>query len=115
MMRLVTEDVVLSGTTVPKGSRLLLLFAAANRDEEVFKDAERFDITRESANRHLGFGHGTHGCLGVQLARMQVRAAMDLLVKRLPNLRLVPNEAPTYMPNILARGPQRLMVEWTSA
>lgn len=115
MMRLVTEDVVLSGTTVPKGSRLLLLFAAANRDEEVFKDAERFDITRESANRHLGFGHGTHGCLGVQLARMQVRAAMELLIKRLPNLRLVPNEAPTYMPNILARGPQRLMVEWTPA
>ncbi|WP_224363462.1 cytochrome P450 [Hyalangium versicolor] len=114
MMRSVQEDVTLSGTAVPKGSRLLLLFNSANRDEDVFERADRFDIARESAAKHLGFGHGTHFCVGAPLARLQARIALETLTRRLPTLRLVPGEPPVYLPNLLNRGPQRLMVAWQS-
>lgn len=112
MMRSTMEDVVLSGTAVPKGARLLLLFSSANRDEEVFEHADRFDISRESAARHLGFGYGTHFCVGAPLARLQALIALEGLTQRLPNLRLVPDEPPVYLPNLLNRGPQRLQVAW---
>jgi cytochrome P450 len=90
----------------------LLLFASANRDEQVFENADVFDIKRPKGNRHLSFGTGTHSCIGVPLALLQVRIAMELLTQRLPGLRLVQGEEPSYAPNILARGPTRLMVEW---
>ncbi|WP_224249222.1 cytochrome P450 [Hyalangium gracile] len=112
MMRSTTEDVVLSGTAVPRGARLLLLFNSANRDEDIFEHADRFDITRESSARHLGFGYGTHFCVGAPLARLQARIALETLARRLPDLRQVPGEPPVYAPNLLNRGPQRLMVAW---
>ena len=112
MMRSTTEEVVLSGTPVPKGARLLLLFISANRDEEAFEQAGRFDIRRESQARHLGFGYGTHFCVGAPLARLQARIALEALTQRVPGLRLVPGERAVYLPNLLNRGPQRLMVEW---
>ncbi|HYH94419.1 cytochrome P450 [Hyalangium sp.] len=112
MMRSTTEDVVLSGTPVPQGSRLLLLFNSANRDEDIYEQADRFDITRESAARHLGFGYGTHFCVGAPLARLQARITLETLTQRLPGLSLVAGERPVYLPNLLNRGPQRLMVEW---
>lgn len=112
MMRSTTEEVVLSGTPVPKGARLLLLFISANRDGEVFDQADRFDIRRESTARHLGFGYGTHFCVGAPLARLQARIALEALTQRMPGLRLVPGERTVYLPNLLNRGPQRLMVEW---
>ncbi|HVG57574.1 MAG TPA: cytochrome P450 [Hyalangium sp.] len=113
MMRSATEDVVLSGTPVPKGARLLLLFISANRDEGAFDQADRFDIRRESTARHLGFGYGTHFCVGAPLARLQARIALEAITQRMPNLRLVPGEPPVYLPNLLNRGPQKLLVEWT--
>jgi cytochrome P450 len=112
MMRSVTEDVVISGTPVPKGARLLLLFLSANRDEQVFEHADRFDITRENASKHLGFGHGTHFCVGAQLARLQARIGLEAITQRLPGLRLVAGAPTVYQPNLLNRGPQQLMVEW---
>lgn len=114
MMRSTTEDVVLSGTPMPKGARLLLLFISANRDEEAFDQADRFDIRRESTARHLGFGYGTHFCVGAPLARLQARVALEALTQRMPSLRLAPGERAVYLPNLLNRGPQRLMVEWRS-
>jgi cytochrome P450 len=112
MMRSTTEDVVLSGTSVPKGARLLLLFNSANRDEEVFEHADRFDISRESAVKHLGFGHGTHFCIGAPLARLQARIALEAITQRLPSLRLVSDSPPVFLPNLLNRGPIRLQVAW---
>jgi cytochrome P450 len=114
MMRSVTADVELSGVAVPKGARLLLLFSSANRDEQMFEHADRFDITRENAARHLGFGHGTHFCVGAQLARLQARIGLEAITQRLPSLRLVAQEPPVYQPNLLNRGPRRLMVQWQS-
>lgn len=115
MMRTVTEPTQLGGVELPAGARLLLLFASANRDESVFEQAARFDIHRANANRHLGFGHGTHYCVGAPLARLEARVVLELLIERLPNPRLVAGESVPYLPNLIHRGPQRLMVEWDTA
>jgi cytochrome P450 len=112
MMRTVTEATQLGGVELPAGARLLLLFASANRDESVFEQAERFDIHRPNASRHLGFSHGTHYCVGAPLARLEARIVLELLTERLPNPRLVEGEAITYHPSIIHHGLHHLMVEW---
>ncbi len=81
------ENVTLHGVTIRKGSAVMPLLGAANRDETVFADPEIFDITR-SPNKHLGFGQGIHYCLGAPLARMETRIALKNLLERSPNLRL---------------------------
>ncbi len=74
--RVVARDVELHGETVPAGSAMLLLTAAANHDERAFEDPERFDVTR-AIDRHLAFGHGIHFCLGNALARLEGRVALE--------------------------------------
>ncbi|MDY7226044.1 cytochrome P450 [Hyalangium rubrum] len=116
MMRTATEDVELSSTQVPAGARLLLLFASANRDEAIFPEgAERLDIHRANANRHIGFGHGAHYCVGAQLAKLEMRIALEMLLERLPNPRLVPEKPVPYLPALIHRGPRQLWVEWDAA
>jgi cytochrome P450 len=82
------EEVTLHGVTIPKGSAVIPLLGAANRDGAVFEHPEVFDIAR-SPNKHLGFGQGIHYCLGAPLARMETRIALKNLLERNPNLRLV--------------------------
>jgi len=82
-----TEDVTLHGVTIPKGAMVMPLVGAANRDPAAFENPDEFDIAR-SPNRHLGFGHGIHYCLGAPLARMETRIALTNLLTRNPNLRL---------------------------
>jgi len=86
--RTTTRDVELHGVTIPKGSRVLLVFGAANLDEREFADPERFDIHRR-APRHLAFGHGIHYCLGAMLARLEGRVIFEELLARLPDYRVV--------------------------
>jgi cytochrome P450 len=112
MMRTTTAPVSLGGTELPAGARLFLLFASANRDESVFDNGERFDIHRASAVRHLGLGHGIHYCVGAQFARAEAQALLELMVEQLPDLRLVPGERVPYLPNLVHRAPQQLLVEW---
>jgi cytochrome P450 len=81
------EDVTFHGVTIPRGSGVVPLFGAANHDPAVFEEPEIFDITR-TPNRHLGFGHGIHFCLGAHLARMETRISLTNLLARNPNLRL---------------------------
>lgn len=81
------EDITLHGVTIPKGKPIMPLLGAANHDPAVFENPERFDIGR-SPNRHLGFGHGIHYCLGAPLARIETRIALKNLLDRSPNLRL---------------------------
>ncbi len=114
MMRTTTEAVQLSGVEVPAGARLLLLFASANRDEAVFEKADSFDIHRATTSRHLDFGHGPHYCVGAQLARLEARITLDLLLERLPHLRLVPEQSIPYLPALLHRGPRQLWVDWSA-
>jgi cytochrome P450 len=81
--RVVTRDVEHYGQTVKEGSIMLLLNAAANRDEREFPDPDRFDIHRKMAH-HLTFGYGIHFCLGSHLARLEGRVALDEVLKRFP-------------------------------
>jgi len=69
-----------------EGDLVLPVFAAANRDGAQFPDPDRFDI-RRSPNRHLGFGHGIHLCLGASLARLEAKVALGELLRRFPRMR----------------------------
>ncbi len=81
--RYVTTDVEHYGQTVPEGSVMALLTAAANRDEREFPDPDRFDIHRKIGH-HVAFGYGVHFCLGASLARLEGRIALDEVLKRFP-------------------------------
>ncbi|MGO9028695.1 MAG: cytochrome P450 [Acidimicrobiales bacterium] len=93
MARRMTRDVELHGETLHRGEKLLLLYPAANRDEEVFDNPETFDITR-SPNDHVAFGFGAHFCLGNRLARLELAVMFDRLLDRLPDLALVGEDEP---------------------
>ena len=84
MARTTTADVTLHGATIPKGSKVGLLFISANRDERKFESAESFDIRRD-AREHLGFGFGLHACLGAHLARLEGRVAMEEILRAIPD------------------------------
>jgi cytochrome P450 len=90
----------------------MVQYGSANRDEAVFLDAERFDVRRPEARKHLAFGKGIHVCIGAPLARLELQIALPLLLERLPNLRLPPDAEPEWEPVFFARGLQRLEVEW---
>ena len=85
--RFTTTDVEMYGEVVPKGSRVMMLLAAAHRDPRVFEDPERFDVFRRP-RRHLGFGDGVHRCVGAPLARLEGRVALEVIFERVPRFRL---------------------------
>jgi methyl-branched lipid omega-hydroxylase len=87
--RTATGDGEIGGTPVRKGDKVLLFYTSANRDEDVFAEPDRFDLTR-SPNPHLGFGGpGPHFCLGANLARLEVRVMLGALLARFPQVRAV--------------------------
>ena len=110
--REVVTDAVVGGTEIPAGSKVLAVTGAANHDEAVFTDPERFDITRGNAKKHLAFGIGRHLCLGAPLARLEMQIFLEELSRRLPHMRLVPDQTYMYSPNTSFRGPDHLLVEW---
>jgi cytochrome P450 len=107
--RTALADIAIGGTTIPKGSPVTLLLAAANRDPDRFADPERFIPDRDD-NQHLGFGSGIHSCFGAPLARLEAQTALTALVRRLENPRLV-IDPPPYRHSPILRGPRHLMIE----
>ncbi|EWC62404.1 putative cytochrome P450 hydroxylase [Actinokineospora spheciospongiae] len=108
--RYATEDVELSGVLVRAGEPVLPVMASANRDESVYHDPDHLDLQRQEAS-HVGFGHGPHHCLGAPLARMELRVALDTLLRRLPGLRFA-GEGIEWKDGLSTRGPARLPVTW---
>lgn len=110
--RYATEDVELGGVLVRAGEPVIGSLSSANRDEEVFPDPDSLDFGR-STNPHIGFGHGAHHCVGAQLARMELQVAIDVLVRRFPDLRFaVPEEELEWKSGMLVRGLKRMPVAW---
>jgi cytochrome P450 len=85
------------------------MLGAANRQEERFVDPDKFDIFRQ-ARAHLGWGYGVHVCLGMHLARLEIRTAINLLLDRLPNLRLDPDGDDPHIRGQVFRSPTVLPV-----
>jgi cytochrome P450 len=87
MMRTATADTTVRGVPIAEGESVLLSYVSANRDEEVFADADRFDVARDP-NKHLAFGFGVHFCLGAALARLEINAFFNELLPRLESVEL---------------------------
>ena len=113
--RKVMRDVTLGGVHIPAGSRLLVALGSANRDEAHFANGEQFDIHRVNARDHVGFGFGRHHCLGADLARLEMKVIFEELARRLPHMRLVPEQTYHYSPNTSHRGPEQVRVQWEVA
>lgn len=86
-MRTATEDYTLRGRRIEKGQAVQLLYISGNRDEEIWRDPFKFDISREN-NRHVAFGYGAHVCLGQHLAKMEIRAFFKELLGRLDSIEM---------------------------
>ncbi len=108
MARLVTEDVDFHGCPMRAGDRVLMNFPAANRDPEVFPEADRVVLDR-AHNRHVAFGSGIHRCAGSNLARMELRVALEEWLAAIPDFRLA-DEAEVTWAGGQVRGPRRLPV-----
>ena len=85
--RITTAETAIGGVAMPAGTRITTCIGAANRDPEAFPDPDRFDIAREP-NRHLAFAAGVHQCAGMNVARMEARHAISLLLQRFPDYTL---------------------------
>ena len=110
IIRQATRDVELSGVTIPAGSSVVVNLGAANRDPERWKDPDTFDIHRAPIP-HLAFASGPHACLGMHLARAEMRVALVTLLDRLPNLRLDPADGEDpHIHGLIFRSPTSLPV-----
>ncbi|MFT3770403.1 MAG: cytochrome P450 [Minicystis sp.] len=112
MIRTVRAPATVGGVELPEGARMFLSYAAANRDEAEFTEPDRWNPRRAASERHLGFGHGIHFCIGAPLARLEARVALEQILARLPDVRLAPDHTIAYVPNLLHRGPRSLRVAW---
>ena len=102
MRRTALADTELGGQPIAKGEKVVMWYISANRDETVFPDAERFDVSRNNARRHVGFGHGVHRCVGARLAEVQLAAVIEGIVNS--GARIVPQGPPTRLASPFLHG-----------
>ncbi len=113
MRRSLTEDYVLGDQQLAAGDKVLLFYNSANRDERVFADPFRFDVTRRD-NRHAGFGgYGPHFCLGAHLARREITVLFKELLARLPDIHA--SGPPAHLRSLFINGIKHLPAEFTPA
>ena len=111
--RTATRDTEIGGTRIAEGDKVVMFYNSANRDEAVFDDPYRFDVTRRP-NDHVGFGGGgPHFCLGANLARREIRVMFEELFRRLPDIRVTGE--PDMLQSIFIHGIKRMPVEYTAS
>jgi cytochrome P450 len=107
--RVATRDTELAGVRIPAGSAVMPMLGAANRDEERYPDPDRFDIFR-APKAIASWGHGVHLCLGMHLARLEMRVALESMLDRLPGLRFDPEGKDPHVRGQVFRSPTSLPV-----
>ncbi len=107
--RTVTEDTELHGVPMKKGDKVLVLYPSANHDPAEFENPDVFDVERNP--HHLGFGVGSHFCLGANLARMELRVAFSELLRRLPDMEYSA-DGPVVVPSSLVRSCTEMKVKF---
>ncbi len=115
LFRVVRKDTELGGVHLPKGARIMLRFAAANRDGRKYASPEQIDLHRSNAGTHVAFGAGIHHCIGAGLARLEMRQAFTALAQRLRHLALAPDNDFTHHPSMILRGLKALRVTFEPA
>ena len=111
LLRSCIRETEVCGTTIVEGAVINVCIGAANRDETRYPEPDRFDIFRDP-QQHIAFGFGPHMCLGMHLARMETRVAVDALLDRLPRLRLDPEADPPFVQGTAFRSPPALHVRF---
>jgi cytochrome P450 len=109
-VRTCRERFTIGDVTFEPHDLMLLSYASANRDEEVFADPFRLDVQRENASSHLAFGFGWHFCLGAHLARMEVQAIFKELLGRLDHIEL--DGEPTWVRSHFVQGPKSIPIRY---
>jgi cytochrome P450 len=109
-MRTAREDTTVRGVPIAAGESVLLSYASANRDEEVFDDPFRFDVGRDP-NKHNAFGYGVHFCLGAALARMEVNSFFSELIRRLDSIEMT--SEPAHIATIFVGGLKHLPIRYS--
>jgi cytochrome P450 len=112
--RYVTCDTELAGVPLAKGDLVTVSLAGANRDPDVFTEPDRFDVRRDNVSLQVGFAHGPHVCLGMHLARLETRVALERALQRLPGLRLDPGR-PAAARGLVFRKPAEVWALWDTA
>lgn len=111
LFRVVKADVELEGVSIPAGSRIMLRFAAANRDPDKYEHPDTLDVTRHNAGTHLAFGAGIHHCIGANLAREEMTLTFHILLSRLDNLAYQPGRNDfSHHPSMILRGLKHLFI-----
>jgi len=106
-------DVELRGQTIRRGGSVIVILGSADRDPERFEEPDTLDLASQRDSRHLGFGRGSHFCLGAPLARLETEIALGTLLRRLPGLRLaISPEELRWRPVPLFRSLVELPVAW---
>ena len=108
MARIATDDVEVAGCPIKAGDKVLMNFPGANRDPDVFDNPDQVILDR-AQNRHVAFGAGIHRCAGSNLARMEMRVAVEVWLERIPEFRLADNAEVTWAGGQV-RGPRQLPV-----
>jgi cytochrome P450 len=111
MRRTALMDTEIRGEAIKEGDALALYYGAANRDEEAFEHAGRFDVAR-APNDHIAFGGGPHFCLGVHIARVEIAAMLRELLTRLPDIE--PAGSAQWLESNFISGPKHLPVRFTA-
>jgi cytochrome P450 len=113
--RIVMADTEIAGTPIPADSYVLIVFASANRDPGRFQEPDRFDPSRQNVGDQIAFGTGIHSCIGAPLARLEGRIAIERLLARLSNIRVVPGHDIRHVPSPSFRGLEALPIRFDRA
>ncbi|MFI7194013.1 cytochrome P450 [Nocardia nova] len=110
LFRTATESVEIGDVSIPAGSMLWLVYGSGNRDEEALGPADTVDLDRAESRQHLAFGRGEHFCLGANIARLEARVGLELLLSRFPDMRIVRDHKDPVLPSFVLHGLSELPI-----